>query len=328
VLLIATIVVVTHQGGHHPKVTARAGAGATSTTAPTTSPPPTGLHAVMAGWQLPAARSRAVAIVQSQAVLVLGGLDATSRSTRGVTQIDLASGAAQTLGALGAPAHDSAGAMLGPSILMFGGGEATTIATVQSYTAPGPGHIVGALPQARSDLVAVGVGDRAIVLGGFDGVRATRDILATTDGIHFQVIGQLPEGVRYAASALDGTTLYLFGGELNGQATRTIQAVDTTSGAARVAGHLPVGLTQAAAVVVNGSIFLLGGRIGGSVTNAISRFNPSDGSVTPAGTLPYRVAVASGVASGSTAYLIGGETPNARGTAANPTTSVVVLTPA
>jgi outer membrane protein assembly factor BamB len=166
---------------------------------------------------------------------------------------------------------------------------------------------VGKLPTARSDLSAVTIGNRAFLLGGYDGSKSIDTVLETTDGRSFTQVATLPAPARYmAAAALDGR-IYAFGGEAaSGGAGNAIREVDPRAGTARVIGHLPQALSHASAVVLGGRVYILGGEIGGSPSDAIWRFDPAGGRVVVAGRLPVAVSDGAATTVGSTAYLIGG----------------------
>src|SRR5437588_160486 len=136
--------------------------------------------------------------------------------------------------------HDASGAALAGSAYVFGGGAATTVATVQQWTARG-GRRVAALPAPRSDSAAAVVGGTAYVVGGFDGRGMTRDVLATTDGRVFRKVARLAIGVRYpavaavggavsdAGVAVSGATAWLVGGETSGPAAPVATVLALTS---------------------------------------------------------------------------------------------------
>jgi N-acetylneuraminic acid mutarotase len=241
-------------------------------------------------------------------LVVVGGLDAGKSSTARVWHVDLRSGTTTRLASLPQPAHDAAGAVSGDDVLVFGGGEARTIATVQRYHA-GTAAVAGALPQPRSDLVAGAVGGTIYVLGGFDGTRGLADVLATTDGTNFRTIVQLPQTVRYPAVAVVDGRIWLFGGEHDGNAVSTVQVVDPNAATARVAGQLPETLAHASAMVLDHKVLLLGGRHAGRLLDRVLRYDVSTGAASGVGTLPYPVADAGAAVVDDTAYLVGGETP-------------------
>lgn len=282
-------------------------------------PPVTHLDATPAVWQLAAPVSRAVALSDGHNVIILGGLDSSQSSASGVFRIDPSSGAAAPMGSLPFATHDAAGAVIQQRYFVFGGGEQQTVDTVQSVGPDGHAAVVAHLPQPRSDLASARIGSTVYLVGGYDGTAATRDVLATSDGTTFRVVGQLPIGVRYPAVSAVGARLYVFGGEWAGTESATVQVVDTQTGRSSVAGHLPAPRTAAAAVTLGGSVYVVGGRSGGVPTSSILRFDPTKIQFSAAGALPSPVANAAIVAVGNTAYLVGGE-------ASAPVSGVVMLT--
>ena len=233
-----------------------------------------------------------------------------------VYRIDPSTGAATTLPALPSRAHDVAGAFIAGRALVLGGGWQTESSDVQAVgTSP---SVVGHLPRPRADLATVTTGAATYVVGGYDGHDALADVLRTTDGTHFDVVTQLPVPVRYAALAVLGSTLWVFGGDLGTVDTDTIQAIDLTTRTATVAGHLPATLGHASAFVLHGTAWVVGGRAGGAPSANIRRFDPTTRSVSVVGKLPIPVRDAAVAVVGTTAYLLGGQSPN-------PINDVVVL---
>jgi hypothetical protein len=241
-------------------------------------------------------------------VLSIGGLDSSTVSTTGVVELRPSSGIARSYGSLAQPLHDAAAAVVDGRTLAFGGGAATTIASVESLTPAGKGSIIGQLPQARSDLSAVSVGSRAYVLGGYDGTAPVADVLETKDGRTFNRIASLPVPVRYAAVALRAHVIYAFGGELaSGRDSDAIQAIDVGTEHARLLGHLPRARSHASAVALGGRIYVLGGRSGGVPSDGIVAFNPTSGRAeTTAAKLPHAVTNAAAAVAHDTGFLIGG----------------------
>jgi len=125
-----------------------------------------GLPAAEAGlmpWHLAAPISRAVAVADpSGRLIALGGLTAGGGSASGVYAIRTATGAVRPVGALSAPLHDAAVAVIGRHAVVFGGGSPATVATVQSFTLgaphgrarPATATAAGSMPAPRSDAVA------------------------------------------------------------------------------------------------------------------------------------------------------------------------------
>jgi len=283
---------------------------------PTSAPP---LSAVLTTWQLEAPLSRAVVLSQGRALLIAGGLGTGGQSTAGVFRVDPTNGDPTFLGSLPYPGHDAAGAVLHGRVVVFGGGEAQSIAAVQSLAPRSGAQVAGRLPAARSDLTGITLGNRAYLVGGYDGIHLAPDVLETADGSHFRVVTQIPVPVRYGAAAGLHGRLFIFGGQAGSGETSAIQEVDIGARRARIVGHLPVPLSHASAVVLQGYIYIVGGRTNQVASRQIWSFDPASRRVKPAGLLPMALSDAGIATVGATAYLIGGEG------AAGPTTSVVTL---
>jgi serine/threonine-protein kinase PknK len=273
------------------------------------------LVAAVAPFTLPAAISRAVVVALPDGdLLVAGGLDAADQSVGGVFRLDPETGALRGLGALPMPTHDAGGALLDGQLVVLGGGTTESTASVQAFPlAPGAegGRVVGELPTARSDLATATVGRTVYVVGGFDGTRALRSVLATRDGRSFRVAARLRQAVRYPAVAVLGHRLIVLGGaSARGSPLATVQLVDLRTGATRVLGALPAPLADAAAVVLDGEVLLAGGfTASGAPSGEILRFDPATARTTVVGTLPVPVGAAGSAVVGTTAYLVGGEDP-------------------
>lgn len=297
--------------GTHPATTGAPDPGAPSAASEATSTGarPTHLLLHVLPQRLPGPIAREAAVSTPAGTIVAGGLldgDASSATTYLLTP----SGASRRMPSLPVPVHDTAGALLAGKALVIGGGNASEQDVVQEWD----GHrwrVVGHLPQARSDLVAASVGDRVLVLGGYDGTRpAEPGILASTDGRRWRTIGRLPVPVRYPASTVVDGAVWLFGGERSGAEQRAIQRVDPRTGAARVAGELPVALGHAVAVPLDGRVLLVGGRTGPDTLSArLWWFDPSTGRVTPAGRLSRPLADAAVARLGTRTVVVGGESP-------------------
>lgn len=313
-----------HRGASSP-ASSVAGGGAPPSTAPAA---PTQLVAEDEPWTLPLGVSRPVVVADGTGFVILGGLSPGDVSTSRIVTVDPAAGQAQLAGHLALAVHDSAGAALGGRMLVFGGGSYSTVSAVQAWTS-GIATEVGRLPTPRSDLSAAVSGGTAYVVGGFDGSAMTHDVLATTDGTSFRVVGTLAVGVRYAAVAIAGGALWVIGGVTSttesGPATLTdaIQRVDLATGQVTVSGHLPQPMGHAAAMVLGGSVFVMGGRVDGAASADIWRLLPDGSAVQPAGHLPGPRSDAGSAVLGSTGYLVGGEVSGP----AAPLSSVVVLHP-
>ena len=280
--------------------------------APSRARHPARLRVTRTSWRLPEPVSReAVASgADGSSAVVAGGLLAGDRSTPRAYVLHLASGTTTALPPLGTPVHDTAGVRLRGRTLVLGGGNASEQSTVQSL-APGGWRLRGHLPGARSDLSAVRVGDRAFVVGGYDGgAPALPAVLSTADGRRWRVVARLPVPVRYAAVVAVGTTIWVFGGERNGAMVDAVQRVDPATGAARVVAHLPHRLGHASALLLGDRVLVAGGRTGPDrLTARLWWFEPGSGRFRRAGRLPTPLADAAALTRGSTGYLVGGETP-------------------
>jgi hypothetical protein len=241
------------------------------------------------------------------ALLVLGGLDALDESTDSVVRFTPGTARAVRVGTLAEPKHDLAAAVLGTRQLVFGGGSASELDSVERLTSAFSAVRVGTLPSARSDLAAVTVGPSVYVLGGYDGSHPLAEVVRTQDGRSFRAAGALATGVRYGAAAAVGTTIYCFGGELAGEGdSDAIQAFDTRTGIARTVGRLPAPVSHASAVALGASIYVLGGSSHGVALRRILEYNPATGRLRAAGRLPLAVKNGAAIGLGSAAYLIGG----------------------
>jgi hypothetical protein len=282
-----------------------------STTPSASSHGPGVVHLLAAStrWHLTAPISRAVAFADGADIVLAGGLDRGQNTVSTVVRVDPSNGSATPAGSLTVPAHDAAGGTIGTQRIVFGGGAQHVGDVVQALRPHGASVVVGHLPRPRADLAAVTVGSTVFLIGGYDGTNATRDILATSDGVQFRTIAQLPVGVRYPAVAAVGDNIFVFGGELSGRESGAVQQIDVRSRTARVIAQLPSPRTEASAVTVGGSIYVLGGLAGGSASSDVLRFDPRTAHFTFDGQLPAPTADGVTVTIGGDAYLLGGEAP-------------------
>jgi hypothetical protein len=294
----------------------------------TTSIPPS-LEAGIEPWQLAAPLSREALVAVGNRLRILGGLSSSGRSLSGASWLDPASGTVTASGSLAAVVHDGAGAQIGTSSFVFGGGSPDTSATVQSLAsaggAVGTGLVAGHLPQPRSDLATATIGRTVYIVGGYDGTAYQPSVLATTDGTHFTPAATLPVPVRYPAVVALGKTVFSFGGQTgNGAgrvvtATAAIQEIDPATHIARVVGALPQALYGAAAFVIAGHVYLAGGQTGdGQTLTQLYEFDERSHRIADAGLLPQAVAFGGyatiGAGKNTVGYLVGGEVAQQSGT--------------
>jgi hypothetical protein len=160
------------------------------------------------------------------------------------------------------------------------------------------------------------VAGRVYLVGGYDGARVRATTISTADGTAFQVLGDLPVPVRYAAVAALGHDVYAVGGTTTGSAggaVTAVQALDTTTGAVRTVGQLPFALTDAVAAALHGHLYVIGGLVGGRASDQIWRLDPPVGAAplafVPVATLPVPLADAALAVDHDVAYVAGGESP-------------------
>jgi N-acetylneuraminic acid mutarotase len=338
----------------HPAKHGAASAAAASQTIP----------AVEAGylpWTLSAPLSRESVLPGSGAMVTLaGGLSTGKTPLKQVVSLDTATGQLSTITALPAGVADAAAARAGTDNLILGGsGPGGTTAQAVRFGSPAAGStatptVSGTLPHPRTAAAAVTMGSKAYIIGGSDGTKADREVLATSDGTRFTPVASLPVPVRDPAVAAMGGKIYVFGGEAvrgadAGRPVDVIQAVDPKTHTASRIGHLPIPLAGATAAVIGGHLYVAGGltTASGASTGFISevsapaRATSSTSGSDPAGTavadvwafdvtqdrllragsLPAAIANAGVAVVGQRAWLIGGEE---QGT---PVSSVEMFTP-
>jgi len=326
-LLIGLIVALT--SGSTPAGSRRHGTSTSSSVPPGSGTVGARVPAVAANllsWQLNSPLSRSVVLPGAgQSLVVAGGLETAGASDEGIYDVNAASGAPTQVGDLLAPLHDAAGVVLGGKGYVFGGATTTPLTTVQVLPSLGggaqstaPATMLGPLPQPRADAAAVTIGDVAYVIGGYNGVSADPEVLATSDGSHFSTVAELRVPVRYpAVAALDGR-IYIFGGEAvagsdAGDPVATVQMIDPSSGQATVVGSLPEPVSGAAAATLGGVVYVAGGETtssAGATPAAIKTvwaWLPSQQRAVVAGHLVVAVAYAGATVIGSQAWLVGGE---------------------
>ena len=324
------------------------GTAPSSRSATTTTGVPTGgvknssttvpsLEAGSEPWQLAAPLSRETVTTDHNQLRILGGLVPSGASISTVTSLDPATGTFTASGSLAAAVHDGAGATLGTSSFIFGGGSPNTFATIQSInlaaatpSAPGHGQVVSQLPQPRSDLSVASITSSgaqpstvSYIVGGYDGTNYLPAVLATTDGSHFTEAARLPVPVRYPATAALNGKIYAFGGQTGGNgtavtATDAIQEIDPSTHSAKVVGNLPQPLYGAAAFVIDNHLYVAGGQTGaGQTLTQVYEVDATSIKVSDAGLLPQAVAFGGyatvGTGASAVGYLVGGEVANQSG---------------
>ena len=242
-------------------------------------------------YRLPAPVEREVAVPYRGGVILAGGLDSSGSSTSGVFRMSPSTGVTASLGSLPQVFHDAAGAILGNGLFVFGGGAAQSSATVQRFDLLSRrGRIVGSLPRALSDISAASVRGAVYLVGGYDGSRPRPEIYRTTDGLHFELVGRLPVGLRYPAVADAGGGLVIAGGTAAGGASNEVYFFDPRTRSVSVIGRLPSPVAHAAAITLGGVAYLVGGvDATGRVIGSITKIDPRSRQIAHvAGSLPVR----------------------------------------
>jgi hypothetical protein len=265
------------------------------------------LQVAPAPYQLPSSVSREVVLPGATGLLIAGGLTPSGASASTVTSLDPVTGATRAAGRLAQATHDAAGLLLGGRAFVLGGGTASSVPTVQVLVPGTQAAVTGALSQARSDSSGVSAGAVGYVIGGYDGTRWNPQVLATTDGQHFRVAARLAVPVRYAASAIAGGRIWVFGGQTAAGPTDVIQRIDPATGAAAVAGHLPQPVEGATVIGLRGRIYVAGGVTAQGTSATVYQFDPVTARVSVAGELPVPVGYAGAAAAGAAGYQVGGE---------------------
>ncbi len=343
--VVLVIVVPSGPSGHPSRQTARGAVPAARISKSVSRSNSKSIPAVEAGvlpWTLGSALSREVVLPGSgTTVTVAGGLTASQSSTDAVFSLDTASGSETALTALASKVHDASGAALRGRGYVFGGGSPDTVATVQQFPAPVPApetrksrshsdhasvaaatpvtpSVVGQLPQPRSDSQTVSIGTTTYVVGGYNGTAGDRDVLATTDGVHFSAIAKLPLAVRYPAVTAVGGRIYVFGGQAvggsqDGHAVNAVQLVEPAQRTATIVARMSSPLAGASAVVLDGHIYVAGGvsQTGATQQAAALRtvwaYNTSTKRLENAGTLPVGTSYAGAAVVNGRAWIVGGE---------------------
>lgn len=254
---------------------------------------------------LPAPRERTASATLGGDIIVSGGLSSAQSSTQTVWSIQ-PDGSVRTLAPLPSPIHDAAATALGSSVLIFGGGQ-TEGSTRVLRARPGPPALVGQLPQALSDLDAVTVGDRAFVVGGWNGSLPSPAVYSATADGHVSLAGRLPVGLRYpAATALNGQVLVAGGEGPGGSSTSTILSWDPTTGQTTRPAQLAAPVSHAAGVTLGGRLYLIGGVRGNQPSDLILSWAPGEPRFQVSGHLPRALADTAAVPFGGGIAVIGG----------------------
>ena len=204
--------------------------------------------------------------------MLLGGLSGGSSSDQ------ILAGPPQHLrrvGTLPVPTHDDAAILLGKTVYLLGGGQATSSDAVVRITAAGRARRAGTLGEPLSDLGAAVVGNAAYIAGGYTGAQYATGILRLRGGAP-KLAARLPTGLRYAGVTSLGGKVYVAGGITTAGASSAVYRFDPSTGNVEQLATLPRPVAHAPLVALGGSLYLLGG----DGSDAVWRIGP-DGTVAP-----------------------------------------------
>jgi hypothetical protein len=258
---------------------------------------------------LPAPVQLPALAVRGDRLLALGGLDAADASVASVVRV--APGRARADAVLPQAVHDAGAATLGGRVYLFGGGTpAGPTADIVTLGSDVAGH----LPSPSSDLEAVRVGAQILVVGGYDGVRPLRSVLAFRPGQRLRPVATLPHPLRYAAAATDGHVVLVAGGTDGMHARREVLRIDPATRRVTRIGRLPQPLAHAAAAVLNGTLYVFGGRgdVAASARRTIWAIDPATGRTRRAGRLPLALSDVSAATLGRRIMVVGGRGADGR----------------
>lgn len=210
------------------------------------------------------------------------------------------------------PTHDAAAGYLAGQLFIFGGGQAYSTRALLRVSG-GKTAEVAELAHPLSDAVAVPYrlyGENGLVLvGGHGGppVRKVYFITASGGHTHWRVLFSLPQGIRYAAVAVEGTRVDIAGGQALGGPTATVWTWHPGDPGPQHLASLPAPLDKAAAFAWRGTLYVAGGlKADGRPTSAILAYRAGGGGWQLIGELPEPLADMGYVQVGAEGYLLGG----------------------
>ena len=173
----------------------------------------------------PTTRSDLSVVSTPYGTVALGGYDGTS--TPRTVFVQRPGQRLRPAGQLVRGVRYAATAYVAGAVYVFGGevsgAELRTVQRVDPRT--GSARVVATLPRPLGHAMAVGIGGRALILGGHVGAVARTDRMWWFDPAtrRFTPAGRLPRPVSDAAVASDGTSVWLLGGEDPGVTDRVVR---------------------------------------------------------------------------------------------------------
>lgn len=259
---------------------------------------------------LPGATYQGPAAVVGQTIVMMGGINDETQSTKRIWQFDPASGETANIAVLAANTNNGASASVGERVFLYGGGARNQVFdTIDSVTVgENREQVAGKLPAPRTEAVAVTDPTTGLIylVGGTGPGSPQLDVLVSSDGVAFEVLTQLAEPVRSAAVALHQGSIWVFGGRAGESAVSSIQRVDLTARTTEVVAQMVEPLSNAMAFVLGDEVYLAGGRTAAGRSAAVRRFDPTTFTLTDVANLPAPLSDAAVAVLDGTAYLLGG----------------------
>jgi hypothetical protein len=297
------------------------------------------LEAGVLPWNLSSALSRPVVVPGGgSAVLVLGGLTASTTSTSRIFSLDTSTGNETVTGALAAGLHDAGGTVLAAKVDVFGGGSPNTVADVEQVAAP-PGAGVsapaapGSLPapatttttlrhKARpttttTERLKKGATTTTTTAPGFTlpasapiAITGAVSVSTAASPVGGAVVGQLPQPRSDDSAVTIGSHAYVVGGYDGTNPDATVLSTSDGQHFAPVA-DLAVPVRYGAVAALGTVVYVFGGEAvsgpqAGQAVDDVQLIDPARHRATVVGHLPNPVAGASAFVLGGVVYLAGG----------------------
>jgi hypothetical protein len=193
------------------------------------------------------------------------------------------------VGALSAPRDSMAVFASGGKVWALGGETAgkPTDAIQRIDLTTGAARPAGTFEEPLADAGVIPDGASVYLLGGWTGTQYASAVLQFTPPSTVRLVARLPQGVRSAAVARVGNTVYVAGGRTDQGPSNAVYAVDLDTGSISTVGQLPQPVEGAVLLPLRGALYLLGGRTAsGRPSAAVVAIDPSTGTFRLAGRLP------------------------------------------
>lgn len=158
--------------------------------------------------------------------------------------------------------HDATAAIVGSAGYVLGGGTAVSFDTIERFPLPpeaGPVTQLPSLPTPLSDLGSAVFRQRIYLVGGHGDGAPSAVVWQYRPGYTAVPFARLPAGVRYAAVAVNGRTLWVVGGLTASGATNRAWTVNLVTGQISAVVPFPYPVTHAEAAFFDGRLTVAGG---------------------------------------------------------------------